>query len=128
MLMLWRRETRSIIDMATSWNTILTYLYGGLLRRWLLLHLLIYLLWTLMTWNLHALLILSSIIALNKYILVRIRVFTWEESSLSLPFSSIFNHTFLGSWTFTFSYVWNCFKPSNNLCKALILLWILLLS
>ena len=126
LLMLSRWEAWSVIYMTTSRNTrVLANLYRCLL---LWLHLLIWLLRIpLVAWYVHSFRI--SCISLNQYVLIWIRVFAWEKSSLCLSFSSFFDHSFLWSWAFTFGNMWYSFESTK--CKCLIVLdcrGILLLS
>ena len=110
LFMQFRRKTLSIIYVSSSWSDILVaYLYSLLL--WLL-QLLIYNLWILLVvgymYSFHILIIL-----LYQNVLVRIRIFSWEESLLCLAFSAILNHSLFGSWTLTFSNMRYSFKTSN---------------
>ena len=113
MLSIWWKA-RPIIDITSSWYTIL-----GCLNR-ILLHLLIYLLWVLVTWDTHTFLCL--VVILHQNVLVRAWILAGKESALSLAFSTVLDHSLLWSRTLTFGNVANSFKVANNLWNALIIL------
>lgn len=123
LMLRWWRKACSIIDMTTSRCTVLTnYWLLGLLKL-----LIKYLRISLMTWNMHSFSI--WIMTLDQNILVWIRVFPREKSTLSLSFPPFFNHSFLWSWAFTFGYMTYSFEITNHMMKTLTLLyrWLILL-
>ena len=114
-------EAWPIIYMTTSRNAILTNLDWCLL---LLLHLLVYLLRSLMAGNVHAFLLLGR----YQNVLIWIWILPRKESPLGLPFSTFLNHSFLGSRTLAFCNVADGFEISYHI-EALtsLSLWVLLL-